>query len=89
MADRYPLRVFGRLLTCTRCGAHVDFIEIPERTPADAYVCDLHLQPVAAIANTERRENEVAAPQAPLAAPPRPLAHQIRQYVDTAFGSAA
>ncbi len=47
MTDRYPLVVFGRLLTCRVCGCHIDLIELPEPwIDADEYVCGECLQPV-------------------------------------------
>lgn len=56
--DAQPLTIFGRLLTCTKCAAHVDLIELPwPWIDGTAYVCGECLP----VANTERRENEVAA----------------------------
>lgn len=69
MADRYPLVVFGRLLTCTRCNAHVDLIELPAPwIDASAYQCGPCLKPVVircfTDANTTVRIGEPPAPPA-------------------------
>ncbi len=41
--------VYGRILECRRCGAHVDVIEIPTRTiDPDQYVCPDHWAPLVA-----------------------------------------
>lgn len=65
--DLHPWQVVGRLLRCTRCGADVDLIEIPEPwIDEHAYVCGECLEPVAAAARTL-----VGAPEPP--APPRRL----------------
>ena len=88
-----PAAVMGRALTCTTCGELVDLIEIPRLDPridATNYVCGECLQPVAEPAY--KRSGEAPTIRLPLAeppAPPRPLATQIRDYVDTAFGNPA
>ena len=47
--DDHPLVVFGRLLTCTCCRAHVDLIELPKPwIDPDGYVCGECLAPVPA-----------------------------------------
>lgn len=44
--DDYPLLVFGRLLTCTKCAADVDLIELPAPWIDEAtYVCGPCLEP--------------------------------------------
>lgn len=44
--DDHPLHVFGRLLTCTRCAAHVDLIELPfPWIDSDTYQCGECLRP--------------------------------------------
>lgn len=48
MRDAHPLQVFGRLLTCTTCRAHVDLIELPEPwIDGDSYQCGECMRPLA------------------------------------------
>lgn len=70
------MRALGRLLTCRRCGAHVDVIEVPVETiDPDQYACPDHWAPI--VAAREAFE------------PPRELRDQIRDYVTTAFDQGA
>ena len=56
--DAHPWVVFGRLLTCQKCGAHVDSIEIDLTTSradhwlaGDVYCCGQCMTPVETVAS--------------------------------------
>lgn len=70
VGDRYPLTIFGRLLTCTKCGCHVDLIELPRPwIDASAYQCGTCLEPVNETAEYSHRDSHTVVHREPPAPP--------------------
>ena len=69
VGDRYPLTIFGRLLTCRSCGCHVDLIELPwPWIDGESYQCGECLRP--------------ALVRVPLPEPPAPPARRDMSTYD-------
>ena len=87
-----PTAVMGRALTCTSCGTLVDLIEIPRQTiDPGKYTCGECMVPVNISMNISRPELLTREPFAPSYGSTNraDLGAEIKQYVETAFGSAA
>lgn len=77
VGDRYPLTIFGRLLTCRTCGCDVDLIELPwPWIDGESYVCGPCLQPVRLRGGDARRQpvgrRVDPSPHVPSSEPPAP-----------------